>query len=437
MIRRESGSSRSSRTTSAIWSTCAAVGRRPAAPLDAVDGSQLAVLVRPFVPDRDAVLPQPAHVRVAAQEPEELVRDRLEVHLLRRHEGEALGQVEAHLVAERAQRPGSGAVALRLALGEHVADEVLVLGHAPTIARSPAMTRSRNRAASCGVSGADEANPPAARAAGGHVCERGRRASAAVRAPVRRRGRAGRDDLVHRPLARADHPAVHGTGPRLPEGSRRERARGACAAGGRDALRRGSAERADPAHPTRRAGRHRRDGARARGSRRRPGGLDALGRVDRGRGRARAGRCRLRHRRAVRRRSAAARRCANRRRRLRRPRRARGQPGRRHDGSRDPARESRRVQGRRRQKRRRVRSDGRAERGSGRPHLAERSRRARGRDGPARPTPRRPGARSADAPERVALAPDGSLLVAQIEPVPAIRRVNLATGRISTIARST
>ena len=70
------------------------------------------------------------------------------------------------------------------------------------------------------------------------------------------------------------------------------------------------------------------------------------------------------------------------------------------DGSRDAARESRRVQGRRRPKRRRVRSDGRAERGSGRPHLAERSRRTRGRDGPARPTPRRPGARSADAPER-------------------------------------
>jgi len=38
-------------------------------------------------------------------------------------------------------------------------------------------------------------------------------------------------------------------------------------------------------------------------------------------------------------------------------------------------------------------------------------------------------------PSAVALAPDGSLLVAQIEPVPAIRRVNLATGRISTIAR--
>jgi streptogramin lyase len=38
-------------------------------------------------------------------------------------------------------------------------------------------------------------------------------------------------------------------------------------------------------------------------------------------------------------------------------------------------------------------------------------------------------------PSAVALALDGSLLVAQIEPVPAIRRLNLARGTISTLAR--
>lgn len=48
------------------------------------------------------------------------------------------------------------------------------------------------------------------------------------------------------------------------------------------------------------------------------------------------------------------------------------------------------------------------------------------RDGPALRAPMLPSA--------LALARDGSLLVAQIEPVPAIRRVNLATGRISTLA---
>jgi sugar lactone lactonase YvrE len=38
-------------------------------------------------------------------------------------------------------------------------------------------------------------------------------------------------------------------------------------------------------------------------------------------------------------------------------------------------------------------------------------------------------------PTSVALAPGGALLVSQLEPVPAIRRVDLATGRITTLAR--
>jgi hypothetical protein len=38
-------------------------------------------------------------------------------------------------------------------------------------------------------------------------------------------------------------------------------------------------------------------------------------------------------------------------------------------------------------------------------------------------------------PSAVALARDGSLLVAQIEPVPAIRRVSLSRGTITTLAR--
>ena len=60
MMRRESGSSCSSRTTSAIWSMWPAVRGRPAAPLHAVDRAEVAVVVGPFVPDRDAALLQPA-----------------------------------------------------------------------------------------------------------------------------------------------------------------------------------------------------------------------------------------------------------------------------------------------------------------------------------------------------------------------------------------
>ena len=78
----------------------ASVGRRPAAPLVAVDRAEVAVRVRPLVPDRDAVGLEVRDVGVAAQEPEELVHDGLRVHLLRRQQRKPARQVEAHLVAE-------------------------------------------------------------------------------------------------------------------------------------------------------------------------------------------------------------------------------------------------------------------------------------------------------------------------------------------------
>jgi hypothetical protein len=59
-----------------------------------------------------AALLQPAHVAVAAQEPQQLQDDALQVHLLGGHQREALVQVEAHLVAEHAARAGAGAVGL-------------------------------------------------------------------------------------------------------------------------------------------------------------------------------------------------------------------------------------------------------------------------------------------------------------------------------------
>ena len=105
-----------------------AVRRRPAAPLHAVDGAEIAVLVGPLVPDRDAVLLQPADVSLAAKKPQQLVGDRREMHLLGRHEREALGEIEAHLVAEDADRSRSGAVLLGRPAVENVAGEVLVLG---------------------------------------------------------------------------------------------------------------------------------------------------------------------------------------------------------------------------------------------------------------------------------------------------------------------
>ena len=60
----------------------AAVRRRPGAPLLAVDRAEVAVLVGPFVPDGDAVLVEIVDVGVAAQEPQQLVDDGLQMQLL-------------------------------------------------------------------------------------------------------------------------------------------------------------------------------------------------------------------------------------------------------------------------------------------------------------------------------------------------------------------
>ena len=82
----------------------------PRAPLVAIDMAEVAVLVRPFVPDADTVLLQILHVGVALEEPQQFVDDGLEVQFLGGEEGESVLQVEAHLMAEHADGAGAGAV---------------------------------------------------------------------------------------------------------------------------------------------------------------------------------------------------------------------------------------------------------------------------------------------------------------------------------------
>jgi hypothetical protein len=106
-----------------------AVPGRPGAPLVAVDGAEIALLVGPFVPDGDAVVLQVLDVGVAPQEPEQFVDDGLEVDLLGGEQGKALAQVEAHLVAEYREGAGAGAVVLAGAVGHDVTQEVEVLPH--------------------------------------------------------------------------------------------------------------------------------------------------------------------------------------------------------------------------------------------------------------------------------------------------------------------
>ena len=52
-----------------------AVRRGPTAPLLAIDGAKVAILIGPFIPDRNAVLLQIRDVRIAFQEPEQFDDD--------------------------------------------------------------------------------------------------------------------------------------------------------------------------------------------------------------------------------------------------------------------------------------------------------------------------------------------------------------------------
>ena len=54
--------------------------RGPAAPLHTVHGTEVAILVRPVIPDVHVVLLQPAHVAAALEEPQQLVCQSLEEH---------------------------------------------------------------------------------------------------------------------------------------------------------------------------------------------------------------------------------------------------------------------------------------------------------------------------------------------------------------------
>ena len=83
----------------------------PGAPLHAVDRAQLAVLIRPLVPDADLVLLKELNIGLAFEEPQKLAQHRMEVDLLGGQQREGLGQVIAQLRTKNGARAGAGAIA--------------------------------------------------------------------------------------------------------------------------------------------------------------------------------------------------------------------------------------------------------------------------------------------------------------------------------------
>src|SRR5690606_19440742 len=156
-----------------------------------VDRAEITVGPGPLVPDRDAVVLQPARVPVAAQEPQQLVGHRAEVHLLRGDQREAVGQPVAQLVAEDRTRARAGPVRLAGPGVEHAAEQVLVLRvrHAPSSPAKVCVVGARSYAR------ADRApdDAPTARAIDGLI-------------PPQRgsdRARTGSPSTANAPLARA------------------------------------------------------------------------------------------------------------------------------------------------------------------------------------------------------------------------------------------
>ena len=68
------------------------------------------------------MLLEPAHVGVAAQEPQQLIDDGFEVHFLGRQQGKAVRQIAAQLIAEYATRARSRAVLLVHTMFHHMLD---------------------------------------------------------------------------------------------------------------------------------------------------------------------------------------------------------------------------------------------------------------------------------------------------------------------------
>ena len=94
-----------------------------------IDGSQFAILIRPLVPDADAIRFQVSDIGVAREEPEEFMDDGFQMQLLRRHHRKAVRQIVARLPAESAERAGAGAVGLLDAVTAHMGHQVEILLH--------------------------------------------------------------------------------------------------------------------------------------------------------------------------------------------------------------------------------------------------------------------------------------------------------------------
>src|SRR5688500_3848982 len=102
---------------------------RPGTPLFPVYRAKITVFVCPFIPYGYFILMEIPDIGVASQEPQQFVDDGLEMALFGCHQRKAVGQVEAHLVAEYGKGARSGPVGFPVTLFQYVPHEFEVLMH--------------------------------------------------------------------------------------------------------------------------------------------------------------------------------------------------------------------------------------------------------------------------------------------------------------------
>ena len=101
----------------------------PMAPLMTIDGAEISLLVRPFVPDADSVLLEVADIGVALQEPQQLVNDRAQVQFFGGQRRKAGREIEAHLPTKYGSGSGPGTVGFWGAVFKHMAHQIEILFH--------------------------------------------------------------------------------------------------------------------------------------------------------------------------------------------------------------------------------------------------------------------------------------------------------------------
>lgn len=95
----------------------------PGTPLFGINRAELPPFIRPFVPNRDAVILEILNIGVPLQEPEKFIDDRFEMDLFGRQEGETVIQIKTHLITEGADCSHTRTVFFLLPIGEDVPEK--------------------------------------------------------------------------------------------------------------------------------------------------------------------------------------------------------------------------------------------------------------------------------------------------------------------------